>query len=1424
MGNQITLAASRIAKAWQLFRHPFWILLAVMLLQTPPLQPANGHLSRYSNIIYKRFTTDEGLSQNLISAIAQDSLGLIWIGTKDGLNMFDGYNFRAFRFDPFDSTSLADNYITSLYVDPLGRLWVGTFEGGLHLYNPHEESFLRFPHNPLNPKTISHNQVQTIMADNVGNIWVGTNGGGLNLLEMPPEHYPREAAMVTITRLGPEQGFPEKNARIHALFVDHQDLLWVGTTRSTYILNLAVPRAAFREVKYRGRHQDAESRPGRRFFTDQNGTLWAGSISGLYFLNRGQMLFDLYHADAPGFAATPFLAAMVNPSQRGEEFWFSTENGVTVLHPASGKTIDLPFANEPLPGALQGRIISMFRDMSGTIWIGSNGHGMFVFDPMSMKFNYPNDGFTTATGSWFSVRNLSIRGFYESRGPENILWIGANEGLFRVERASGSLEQVRLPLLASREESPVFALQGDAVGNIWMATGHGLLRYDPVTGTHKVFPTNLTEDDRREPRASNLHIEEKEIWVLTPNTIARFDRESNTFEHFRYNTEPLDEFKEAVFPCLHMDYQGNLWVGAKNGLHFFNVKTRQITTYSHDPTNPASIRMNHVLSIQPDPQQPQKYLWVGLAGGGFSRFDLEHKTFKNFSSTDGLANDMVYGILADQQGNLWLSSNRGLSKFNIQEESFSNFSVSDGLQSNEFNNGAYYKSPRGEMFFGGIRGYNCFFSSEIQLKNFQPHIIITNFRLLHGMEGGTLNNIPGATVARQIHLRHNQNHFTVEFASMDLFSPKNNQFAYSMSTGPENWIPLGNTQNVTFTDLKPGSYTLKIRGTNNDGIWSEQVATLKISIQTPWWQTNWALLLYLLLAIALVVYVRRYEMSRLRLVNQMKIARIQADKLQELDHLKSRFFANISHELRTPLTLIKGPLEQMREKPAEPAKKKTLDIMHSNTLRLLQLINQLLDLSKLESGDYHLHAGRGDLVALLKGLVMSFASMAEQKNISLEFRVDPSENFELIKEQCYYDPDVIEKIMGNLLANAFKFTPSGGRVVISLCFRPVENTPGILEIGIEDTGIGIPADKLLFIYDRFYQVDDSHKRQHEGTGVGLAYVKELVRVHKFSIAVKSTLGKGTKFSLRVPMGRGHLREDEIVESIRQMPETMNDLVAAGPEIPDDTAQRLGANGKPVVLVVEDHPDVSHYIREILVASYQVKQAANASDGLKAAQEFIPDLIISDVMMPGMDGFEFCERIKTADKTSHIPVILLTARARDKDRIHGLETGADDYLVKPFNASELQARVKNLVDNRRALRKKFSSRAVIKPGEISVTSRDKLFMEKVLAAVEANISNEHFNVEDLCQIVGMSHSQFHRKLKALIDQPATQFIRSVKMHRAMELLKQDAGNIAEIAYMVGFSDPGYFSKTFRAFFGKLPSEVREQSPTGEKPSATKNQTP
>lgn len=716
------------------------------------------------------------------------------------------------------------------------------------------------------------------------------------------------------------------------------------------------------------------------------------------------------------------------------------------------------------------------------------------------------------------------------------------------------------------------------------------------------------------------------------------------------------------------------------------------------------------------------------------------------------------------------------------------------------------------MFFGGINGYNSFFPDLVKDKHFLAPVVITGYELLTNVNGSN-NAEPVKDISQTttLNLKHNQNHFLIEFASLDFAASKRNRFSYSLTTQGDHWINIGTNHSITFTNLKPGTYTLKVRGTNNDGVWSNQTAELQINILQPWWLHSWAYVIYFLVVLTLFLGLRQYELSRIRLRDRIKKADFEADKLKELDILKSQFFANISHEFRTPLTLIKGPLEDMMEEHKDQPEHKIFSVMHSNTERLLRLINQLLDLSKLETGEFKIKVSAGDIAGTIKGLVMSFSSIVEQKKINLRFIEASSLKNPEIRKNFYFDKDVVEKTINNLISNAIKFTPAHGRITVTACIRQWKNGREMFEITVKDMGIGIPADKLPFIFDRFYQVDASSKREQEGSGIGLAYVKELIKAHKGEIAVMSRPGQGTVFRLRFPMGSTHFSADQILTLQELEPHAglKNHKGIDEHSLAESYQEQHGkGRDRDMILVVEDHADVRRYICSRLQKEYLIMEAASAAKGLTMAEESIPDLIISDVMMPGMDGFEFCANIKSNEKTSHIPVILLTARAEEKDKIQGLETGADDYLTKPFNTKELRARVKNLIENRRYMREKFEASSIIKPGEISVTSRDQSFIKRLLEIVESNIDKEKISVDDLAGQVAMSQSQLHRKLKALVNQSASQFIRSVKMHRAKELLEKDAGNIAEIAYMVGFSDPGYFTKTYKSFFGILPSEVKK----------------
>ena len=1398
----------------------FLLFISLFLLIYPAASPqAGNNMQNFpGKYHFRQFTVDDGLSQNLISAIYQDQQGFLWIGTKDGLNMFDGYNFRIFNYDFSDETTLSDNYITAIYEDTGKRLWVGTFRGGLHYLDRRTMRFECFSHEPGNINSISGNHIQAIVGDNDGNLWVGTNGRGLNKLVFEDESaHPGKDNVKIIRYDGPENGFPEINTRITALFVDNNNRIWAGTSSGIFIHNLKAEAAiaSFDFVEYSislsEDQTDSVNIAVRAVFADSNGDIWIGNNHGVFILNTVDQLFVRHHKFSETFPAVNVLSATVLNNQGTEEIWIGTLNGIFVLNPLTGDFKQISRDIYPESGLQRGNIISLLSCKGGSLWLGSNGYGLSVYSPGSRKFVHANDLVYEGIEGVHSSRDLSIRSFILSPDDSNTLWIGANRGLFKVNRTTSVMTRVKFSLSDEPGNSMVFSLQKDDTGFIWIGSGNGLTRFNPADNSYRLFPLNLTfPGEGFETRVSYVHINKGDIWVLTQNTIARFDPETGNYVHTRYDHDPLDEFREAAFPRIYEDMQGNFWITARNGLHYFDVGREQISSF---PIYPAGTNRPGTIDIKcliPDPEDPDHYLWLGTGGGGLIRYDIESAVFTAYNMNHGLASNTVYGMLYDNNGSIWLSTNRGLSRFIISKEYFINYTRADGLQSNEFNSGAFYMRGEGEMFFGGIYGYNNFRPSEIRLRDYNPPLVFTLFRVLNenrDRDPGSYSDLMPED--GRINLTHRQNDFTVEFASLDFVNPARISYAFSMTTEGENWINTGHTRSITFTDLNPGIYTLRVRGTNSDGILSNREASITIAIRDPWWKHSWLLFVYLSAIAGIIAGMRKYEMSRIHLRNSIRIANIETRKLKEVDQLKSQFFANISHEFRTPLTLIKGPLEELRENEEDLNKKESLKMVITNASRLLQLINQLLDLSRLENDNYSVKAGRGDILAFTRGVVYSFASLAEKKSITLRIEVTPELEINNFTDNFYYDPDILEKIFNNLLSNALRFTSEKGSIIVGISSQTGEDKSGWLEFIISDTGIGIPQDQLPYIYDRFFQVNTGSVQKSGGAGIGLSYVKELVRVHKAEIYVESRPGTGTTFRLRFPMGKDHFDSGQVIN----LPYEPTPKNMPGPELPGDhiiySRSEVALPGAPCILIVEDNTEVRNYIAESLRNNYRVAECSNATDGFAIAEELMPDLIISDIMMPGTDGFEFCNLIKSNNKTSHIPVILLTARAEDTDRIRGLGKGADDYLTKPFNVRELLSRVGNIIDNRRVLREKFSTQSIIKPNEISATPRDASFIEEVMRVVENNIANTAFSVDDLAKVMIMSPSQLHRKLKATVNITANHFIRSVRMNRALELLRNNAGNIAEVAYMVGYDDPGYFTKSFRNFFGKLPSEINRK---------------
>ena len=814
------------------------------LLSAAPKETIRNSSGNYN---FRNYSVNNGLSQNMPMAIHQDQNGLMWIGTKDGLNLFDGYTFRIFKYDPDNPYSLSDSHITFIYEDSFSRLWVGTLNGRLHYFDRKTERFYSVSIDPGYDGSITRDYVTAIVKDNDGTLWVGTRRGRLNRLVFNSMNADTISGIPELVRYDtPGNGFSENNSVIQTLFVGRLNQLWIGTESN--VINYDIDSNTFNNVPCLILEFDTEL-PGigtglnqcgsRFFFEDKSGRLWMGNNLGLFIYDRENGHFDEYLASGHPLPVKNLISGALHSSHAKEELWISSGDRIIVLNPSTGQYNELSHEKHGKEGLSMGIYTSLYADRGGTIWIGSNGYGLSLFDPGSLEFGYASDTLITGEGNIVTSRDLSIRCFYQSPEDENTLWVGSR-GLYKVDRVNSTMEHLRFFDSSGRESGLIFSISGDGSGYLWIGTNIGLIRFNTADNSYRVFPSLTTLNGvGNEPGVNYVHLSRGDVWVLTSNTIARLNRQSGRFEHTSYSDQPLGQFKEALFPTLLEDHKGNFWIAAENGLHYFDVAERKISTLKLDQDGFPGVYLKNVSTILRDPHMPERYLWLGTGGSGLIRIDLETGQSENFTERQGLSNNMVYGILEDDNGHIWISSNRGLSKFNIIDRVFTNYTLSDGLQSNEFNSGAFYKNLSGEMFFGGINGYNSFLPSEIIHSDFMPAVVFTKFELLSDLSQERDEFLSSIREEGRLNLTYKQNNFTLEFASLDYSNPEKNRFEFSLSTSEVNWNQLGYERSVTFANLNPGNYTLRVRGTNGDGIWSDNEALLFITIEAPWWQQTW---------------------------------------------------------------------------------------------------------------------------------------------------------------------------------------------------------------------------------------------------------------------------------------------------------------------------------------------------------------------------------------------------------------------------------------------------------------------------------------------------------------------------------------------------------------------------------------------------------
>jgi signal transduction histidine kinase/ligand-binding sensor domain-containing protein/DNA-binding NarL/FixJ family response regulator len=1340
--------------------------------------------------------------------ITQDRYGAIWFIDLEKLYLYDGYSYRGIdpdgdsldlrtawtkirltggrngvlcitgygdevllffidrnssvqcRIPALTGADPSSTRITCVIEGANGFFWIGTEGGAVFALNPEDHSF------KSHPKTLPA-PIRALCEDREGHIWVGTGRG---LFSIEASHIATAHPQPTILQRQLAEG------DIAALACGKDGRLWVCVNDGLF----AWVDPATRFVTFCKSIPAVESHlQVRSASVDSAGNIWiAATGSGLLRWSPSQELWEehLVSKDDPSEPiGETVLATMVD---RTGILWAVGLSFRGIARYVPEKGIFRSFvATKGLSSALHGTVVLAARiDHEGTLWVGTINGGIEYRPRGSSGFqllrHHPGDP--------RSLSHNQTTCIYERRNGD--LWIGTLDGINVLNRKSLTFTHIRRHQSGGAPvgSDTITAICEDTRGRIWIGHNAGLDEYNARTGKFR--------------------------------SIVRWPAESVG--------------KEGTVAFLLEDRRENLWIAtAGRGVLRFNLQREDTVWYREDPETAGSIPSNAVETLCED---SDGRLWLGTRAG-LAEYDFRTDRFKlhrifmferrgsQLGNRKLVSTGVTSGIIPDGRGNLWLSTRAGgLVRLEVATEKQRAFTTDEGVVVGNGRRHAFFRSTDGTIYCGGDGGMTWFHPDSVRDSGIPPSIIISKLTVFGKPVPLSVHTVP------DLRLDPQQNTLSFDFAALDYGAPDRNQFEYMLVGANPEWVRAERSRSVTFANLAPGDYLLRVRGSGREGVWSTKDGIARFTILSPWWRTAWAYSAYALLLLGILYAGYRLRIRQIHLQQEAEMGHFRAEHLAEVDRLKSRFFADISHEFRTPLTLILGPIRKWRERNREEELTKDMGMAERNANRLLSLVNELLDLSKIEAGAMLLRTQPVNIVPIVKGIAYSFESSAGLRKIDLEVAATADEI------EVYVDRDKLEKVLSNLLSNALKFTPEGGKVGVTVRISRSSLTPYIgvrdedsargrpsereefVEIAIRDTGIGIPVENLRRIFDRFYQVDNSETRRFEGSGIGLALAKELVDLHHGEIHVQSEAGKGTEFTVRLPMGRNHLKDEEIALGSGDEQERTEGVI--GTELDQGYEERIGqiqSNGpKSIILIVEDNADVRAYVREQLIA-YQVLESSNGIEGIETAREVIPDLIISDVMMPGKDGYELCRILKTDEKTSHIPIILLTAKAASEHKIQGLETGADDYLTKPFDAKELLTRIRNLVEIRQQLRKKFSTATVLKPGEVAVPSINDALLKRIMGVVEAKMADERFGVEELARLVGLGRRQLERKLLGLTNLSPGEFIRYMRLQRAHELLKKNTGSVAEIAFRVGFSSPSHFSSSFHQQFGFPPSEVERQ---------------
>ena len=1299
---------------------------------------------------FKNLSIRNGLSQNTVNAILQDRKGFMWLGTKDGLNRYDGLSFRKFKHDAANPRSIGNSFITSLYEDFNGNIWVGT-DAGVYIYYPEKEAFEEFDCQSLE-KTRIERSVSMIAGDKQGRVWIAVEAQGMfcydarqKLLRNYPLSeissnikcftfdsggtlwlgfygdglYYSKDNLATVHPYGsPEDGKREFEGGVITKIVQgNYNCLYIGSVKEG-VSELNLTSGQVRNLL--AIDESGESIFCRDLLPYSDNELWIGTESGIYIYNLRTAQFIHLRASLYDSYSLSDNAIYALYKDREEGLWIGSYFGGVDYYPRQ-YTYFAKYYPKNIANSLHGKRVREFcRADDGTLWIGTEDGGLNHFNPKTKEFHFfePSAGFT-------NIHGLCMDGSH--------LWVGTfSKGLRVIDTRTGvvlrTYTEGHTP--HSLNDNSIFSICRTSAGEIYLGTLFGLLRY------------NRTQD----------------------------------------NFDCIPELNGKFVYDIKEDSYGNLWLATyANGAYCYDVSARRWKNYVFDAEDEKSLPYDKVLSVFED---SYRQIWLTTQGGGFCLFHPDTETFTRYGLKDGLPNDVVYQIVEDDDRFLWLTTNNGLVRFDPKTMEMKVFSTANGLPTNQFNYRSGFKDEAGNIYLGSINGFVAFDPRTFAENRQVPAVAITDFLLFNKEVSVGETDSPlksSITFSDKVVLTADQNSFSFRIAALSYQAPRMNKLMYKLEGFDEGWLTIGESPLVTYSNLGYGDYVFKVKASNSDGVWNEQETSLHLSILPPFYLSGWAYCFYVLFFMGCLVCVIFYFKRRNYRKQHRQMEMLEQEKEREVYHAKIDFFTNVAHEIRTPLTLIKGPLENIiLKKEVDSETKEDLYIMKQNTERLLNLTNQLLDFRKTETRGFRLNFTECDVVAVLRETYFRFTSLAKQKG--LDFILE-------LPQECFMadvNQEALTKIISNLLNNGVKYASTYLRISL-------ETDEKVFHIRTFNDGEMIPDTMKEEIFKPFVRLDKEDEVT-TGTGIGLALSRSLAELHQGSLMME----KGEEvncFCLTLPVN-----QDSTITLSAENVSQVEENSCGWEQEETDTKEK-----KPMILVVEDNPDMLAFIRKQLTTEYSVLTAMNGIEALAVLDNHYVNLVVSDVMMPQMDGFELCKTIKSDLSYSHIPVVLLTAKTNIQSKIEGLELGADAYIEKPFSVEYLLANISSLIHNREKLRQTFAKSPSVAANTMALTKADEEFIWKLNDIIQANLHNPEFSMEDMADALKMSRSSFYRKIKGVLDLSPNEYLRLERLKQAAQLLKEGKSRVNEICYTVGFNSPSYFSKCFLKQFGVLPKD-------------------